>query len=440
MTTVRPLALVISTAPVGAEMRGVGIRALELAKSLSGVADVTLAAIESGGTVADEVPVVTYDHHDPSELSEHIRRADLVVAQPQPPTVMRMLDRSGARLVFDLYDPEILENLELFAARSGRKDRIWLTLTMDRLIAALQAGDHFLCANEAQRDFWLGVMAGARLMSVERHRADPNVLSAISIVPFGTDSSVAEIQPGEGPLERFPALSPADEIVLWNGGVWSWLDPGAAIRAVHEIRARRPGVRLVFMGGSSHPAAREATKGALELATELELLDRVVFFNDRWVPHRHRGSWLCQAHCAISAHGEHLESRFAFRTRILDCFWAGLPAVVTSGDELAARVERDDLGAVARPGDVEGLARGIEVVLDRGKDHYADRLARAAEDYRWEAVTEPLRDYASRAALRSRDPGGRRAPLAVRARGVGYLVARRALNAAGKHDWPRGAD
>ena len=43
-TTV-PRILVISTAPLGAEMRGVGIRSYELARCLTGLGHVTLAGV-----------------------------------------------------------------------------------------------------------------------------------------------------------------------------------------------------------------------------------------------------------------------------------------------------------------------------------------------------------------------------------------------------------
>ncbi|MBA2476756.1 MAG: hypothetical protein H0V40_12485, partial [Actinobacteria bacterium] len=37
---------------------------------------------------------------------------------------------------------------------------------------------------------------------------------------------------------------------------------------------------------------------------------------------------------AVSAHFDDVETRFAFRTRLLDCLWAGLPVVTTRGDAL----------------------------------------------------------------------------------------------------------
>src|SRR5262249_28644569 len=75
-----------------------------------------------------------------------------------------------------------------------------------------------------------------------------------------------------------------------------------------------------------------------------------------WVPYEERVNWLLDADCAVSAHLDHVETRFAFRTRLLDCFWAGLPVVCTEGDDLAERVARDDLGGTVAAGDVDGMA------------------------------------------------------------------------------------
>src|SRR6185503_1037840 len=157
-------------------------------------------------------------------------------------------------------------------------------------------------------------------------------------------------------------------------------------------------------------------------------------FNDGWVPYHARGGWLLEAGCAVSTHVEHLETRFAFRTRMLDCFWAGLPVVCTRGDELAERVERDGLGAVVAPGDDEALARAIEAVLERGRAHYADGLARAAGDHAWSVVSGPLRRWIGsedEPPARLGDApltGGRRPAHALRS--AGYAAARRALDTA----------
>ena len=58
-------------------------------------------------------------------------------------------------------------------------------------------------------------------------------------------------------------------------------------------------------------------------------LDHTVFFNDGWVPYAERGAWLAEADIGVSAHFDDIETRFAFRTRLLDYLWAGLPIVTT---------------------------------------------------------------------------------------------------------------
>ncbi|HEX4628986.1 MAG TPA: hypothetical protein VH137_09375, partial [Gemmatimonadales bacterium] len=143
-----------------------------------------------------------------------------------------------------------------------------------------------------------------------------------------------------------------------------------------------------------------------------------------------RGVWLTQAACGLSTHSEHLESRFAYRTRLLDCFWAGLPVVCTTGDDLAERVQREGLGAVAPPGDVEALSTAMARVLDTGRESYAPALRNAAEQQTWRRVAEPLARWISepRPASRPGDaPGALRPPLAQLLRDGAYLAGGRAV-------------
>ena len=179
-------------------------------------------------------------------------------------------------------------------------------------------------------------------------------------------------------------------MVLWNGGIWAWLDAGCAIRAFELLASRRPQAKLVFMGAATLPAARAAEREARELAERLGLLDRQVFFNDEWVGYEQRAGWLLRASCVISTHSDHLETRFAFRTRMLDALWAGLPIVCTAGDDFAERVEREQLGAVVPPGDERALADALVEVLGNGAEHYRAQLATAAARQTWPRVAAPL--------------------------------------------------
>jgi len=93
------------------------------------------------------------------------------------------------------------------------------------------------------------------------------------------------------------------------------------------------------------------------------------------------------------AHFDDLESRFAFRTRLLDCFWAGLPVVTTRGDVLGDLVERRGIGRAVGPGDVGGWIDALELLLS--DDAAYGRARGAAESVRdqflWPRAVEPLR-------------------------------------------------
>ena len=92
-------------------------------------------------------------------------------------------------------------------------------------------------------------------------------------------------------------------------------------------------------------------------------LDRGAFFVD-WVPYAERQNYLLDADVAVSLHQPGVEAQFAFRTRVLDYLWAGLPMVLSRGDELAARVDREGLGVAVPEGDVDAVAGALALLLD----------------------------------------------------------------------------
>ncbi|HEX4364141.1 MAG TPA: hypothetical protein VHZ75_06280 [Solirubrobacteraceae bacterium] len=417
--------LVLCQEPVGERMAGAAIRAVELARAAATVADVTIAA--PSGSLPD-IPVVPFEPHDARSLRDPLASADVVYGVPQWPLVMRALRRSGVRLVFDLYVPEYFETLEGFRERDARLRRLMSALALDRIEDALADGDLLLCATERQRDLLTGLLLGQRGLPPAAYDDDRSLDARLAVVPFGIPAAPPKRSAGAtGPKARFGAT----ELVLWNGGIWGWLDPQTAIRAVTQLD--RAGLRLVFMGAASSPAAREATEAAKTLASQL---GAPVDFNDDWVRYDERADWLLDADAVISCHHDQLETRYAFRTRLLDCFWAQVPIVCTGGDDLAARIAREDLGAVAAPGDVDGVAAGLVRVLQGDRAAYEARLASAARRMTWEQTAAPLLDF-----LRSAGEHGqhsRRRPHAARAaRSRAYSLARPLLNAAGLRDWPR---
>lgn len=408
-------------------MTGVGIRAFELARVLQAVGRVRIAAPESGG-VFGGIKVFPYEHRRPHALKGPISQADVIVAQPQWPAAASWIRGTSARVAFDLYDPEIFENLEFFAASRQRMPGLWTTLTVDRLSTALHRGDFFMCATESQRDLWLGAMVAERVVTPQLYARDATLRTFIDTVPFGLPDAACERVAGGGVHDHVPDLAQDAEVILWNGGIWGWLDAPTVIRAVARVRESRPHAVLVFMGSSAHPAAAAAAEEAQTLAESLGLLGQGVHFHSGWVPYEQRANWLLDASCAVSAHADHLETRFAFRTRMLDCFWSRLPIVCTEGDALADLVKRRHLGATAPAGDVDAFAAGLRDVLERGRDSFGAALADVAAEHTWNRVAEPLVAFARAAGERPRGRvvSGR---VAVRARSWGYRAAATAMNA-----------
>jgi glycosyltransferase involved in cell wall biosynthesis len=411
-------------------MGGMGIRAVELARTVEEAlgAAVAVAAASTDGTDLG-VRVITFDPHRPVALRSELARVDAVVAQPAWPSLMRALRHRGCRLIFDLYDPEVFGTIENF---SGWRRSLMTAYAGDRITAALRTADHVMCANERQRDLWLGAMLGSGLISPNAADVDGAFRTLIEVVPYGVPAAAPQIGSAEAVRSEL-GVERRDEVVLWNGGVWSWLDPATAIRAMALVRQHRPSARLVFMGSSSAGPAVRATRSATELSQELGLLGTGVLFNPSWVPYEHRAAWLAAADCAISTHADRLEARFASRTRLLDCFWAGLPIVCTQGDEIADRVDREDLGVTVPPEDPVSLAAALEHVLARGRAAYAQRLARAAADHTWPRVAKPLiRWLTMPSAPRRRGPAGyfERRPSELLRTGA-YLVIAKTMTTTG---------
>jgi glycosyltransferase involved in cell wall biosynthesis len=390
--------LVLSPEPVGAAMAGPAIRAWELARTLAARCPVTLAApapsappeqSASGDAAAPvllEAGVADFDR-----LTDAFERHDVVLAQRLPGQLLRAAARSPARLVLDLYNALPIEVLEAAAAlRDGAARRSQRIVTLG-VLGNLAAADLVLCASERQRDLWLGGMAFSGLLDPSRYRSDPSFRSYVEVVPFGVPDGDP---PRPADARPWPGIGPEERVLVWGGGVWRWLDPVTPIRAVELLRRERDDVHLVFLG-TGRPVAAEGASAAGEAAREAErlgLLGAGVHLNPGWESYAARGPLLAAADIGVSAHHDHLESRFAFRTRIVDYLWAGLPVVTSSGDVLGELVERRGLGATVAPGDAAGFARACSALLDDDKlrERAASSSRQVADELRWSRVAAPL--------------------------------------------------
>jgi hypothetical protein len=176
--------------------------------------------------------------------------------------------------------------------------------------------------------------------------------------------------------------------------LWQWLDPLSLVRAVARLSEAHPNLRLVFPG-TRHPnpiiAEMPMLKQTMALSDELGLTGRVAFFGD-WVPYQQWPSFLLEADIGASMHLDTLETRFAFRTRMLDYIWAGLPMVVSRGDTTSELVAEHNLGRVVPPGDDEAIAAAIASLLETPnlRESCHERFEQVRRDLAWAKVCEPI--------------------------------------------------
>jgi GT2 family glycosyltransferase/glycosyltransferase involved in cell wall biosynthesis len=416
--------LVITGDAITARMAGPAIRAWHMAELLSGEHDVRLVSVNPLGEHVDApFPVLTVRRRD---LSDQVTWADVIILQGHALEMAPELKRADSTklVVCDIYDPMHLELLEQGRDDSDEqraKDLIGVTKVLN---AQLRRGDFFLCASDRQRHFWLGHLAALGRLTPQLYDADPTADSLLAVVPFGLPGK-PPTRTGQGARGVLPGVGATDRVVLWAGGVYSWFDPLTLVRAVGELAGRRPDLRLVFLGmRHPNPEVPEMDIGARtrSLADRLHLTGRHVFFNEGWVPYADRQNWLLDADCGVTTHFQHVETTFAFRTRVLDYLWASLPIVTTDGDSFADLVRAERLGVVVPPEDPQALADALERALydEEFAAGCRQRIAEVRERFTWERVLAPLADYC-------RSPR----PAADRLAGAGPLVRNDPIGAGG---------
>jgi glycosyltransferase involved in cell wall biosynthesis len=388
--------LLVANDRVGERMAGPAIRYVSFARELADEFEVTLVVPNETDLRLDGVTVHVSPELLPGDLLRLAAEHDALVSQHLHLRAMRAVADLPIRAIYDLYDPLVVENLAFYAGQ-GNSPLRELEYRRDVTIqeAALVWGDAFVCASERQRDMWLGVLGALGRLDVAGYERDPTLRSLIDVVPFGLDP---EPPRKTRPVLKgvVPGIGPDDAVLVWGGGLWNWLDPQLVIRAVARLAETRDDLRLYFLGSRDPNPLRERSRAvdeAIGLARELGVLDRAVFFNPGWVPWAERGEYLAEADLGVSAHHDTVETRFAFRTRLLDYFWARLPVVTTGGDALGDLVRERGAGRVVEAGDLDGWTAAIaELLEDAGAREEARRgLEALAEELAWPRAVEPLR-------------------------------------------------
>ncbi len=419
-----PDILLVSDDIVGARMAGPGIRAWEMARVLSGRFDVALAVPEFKSTEADAVffkkaPFEVFSHAfgRSGGLLQRAASSRIVIIQGYILSKYPGLADLGRPLVADIYDPFVLENLFIHQRKiPGLRGREAVHLhDLGVFNDLLRRGDHFLVASDRQKDLVTGGLLTLGRIGPEALDAGADLEGLLSVVPFGIAED-PDPSPADAAKEDFKSLFPQigddDILLLWGGVLSDWYDPETLLRALKSARSADPRIKLLFLS-TGHPnplvPAMEAVTDARRLTAELGLPAEAVIFNEAWIEYDRRGPVFRRADIGLSVHRTHFETRFAFRTRMLDYMKYGLPIVATEGDVFAEWIDEKKLGRVVRSADVEGLARAL-IDLSANPDERAairGRMAAVRERFLWKNAVAPLVRFCGKALAEGYLPPGR---------------------------------
>ena len=382
--------VVIATADVvGERMAGPGIRAWHFAMELSrhfptalvgrleGRAGVSPAVIgrparsplesspsetlgECGQDARSPVPLLEWGSR---KAHDAMRSAAVLIGQPA--RGFRRMKR-GQRVVYDLFDPVLLELREMYGGHPSLRQRLHFLAEQMRLQRAVAEGDLLIVAAPHQRELY----AADRVIEVG----------------FGTDATGA----GE-PLER-------EDLILWGGGTWEWLDPRTAVEAV--VRLNRKGVRcrMLFLGRSRPNRALVDRRRESRLDQLIAEGQPWVSANSQWVPYAERLSWLRKSKIAMMLHRPTAEARYSIRTRLFDAIGAATPVIATEEGYAADLVGSEGLGIIVPPEDVDAVAAAVERLLGDNAFHATcvSNLERIRPRFAWPIVMQPLVEALSR--------------------------------------------
>jgi hypothetical protein len=391
---------VLAPEPIRPRMAGMGIRALELSRALAAEFDVRLLVPNDpveAREVAGSVAVVAAR---PGRLREAAGDARAAVVSGHAGNFW-FHQVPGVPVAADLYDPFPIENLHYaraLGAETARHDRATLELSLAR-------ADLFLCASPEQRLFYAGALLACGRIGPDNFPDDPSLTRLLAIVPFGVPEEPARGERAAG--RRAAGVPDAGPLVLF-GGVYDWYDPALLLDAWPAVLRRHPDAHLLFFENPNlETTPQRVFAKTRERARAIDPSGQSIRFSP-WLPYAARADLYAAADLVVSIASEGLETELAYRTRLLDAAWGGLPAVTIGGGSLGRELEAAG-AAVECPREATALAdRVTSLLADPAARARAAAAARGlAERRSWKSVAAPLSAWCRDAAV---DPGRLPAP------------------------------
>jgi glycosyltransferase involved in cell wall biosynthesis len=387
--------VILAPEPIRPKMAGMGIRALELARVLRSEFDVRLLVgndLAEAASVAGDIPVVAAT---PGRLAAAAVNADAAVVSGHAANWW-FHQVPGVPVAADLYDPFFVENLH-YASTLGEATAVHDRETLE---LALARADFFLCASPEQRLFYAGALYNAGRVGPRNFPPDPTLSGLLAVVPFGVPGEPAS---GDRAAGRRLLNVPPEGPLVFFGGIYDWYEPDLLLEAWPGVLRRRPDAKLLFFENPNPETTPQRVYArARERARAIDPQGKSILFSP-WLPYASRADLYAAVDLLVSISSEGLERDLAFRTRLLDAAWGGLPSLSVAGGPLARQLE--EAGAGRRvTGTASALADALtQMLADPAElEKGAAAARRFAAARAWSLVAAPLAAWCREARI---DPG-----------------------------------
>lgn len=390
--------LIISNGPVPApeikNVEGGGLRAWGLANGLKNNSkdkyevEVSYNQVFKQDNFTDELNGIKISTWEISTLAEKIQEFDSVLVSYNAGDITQtVVDsiRQDQQLILDGYVPI---HIEMSARNSDNLDREYDAFNFENKIwtKALRRGDILLCANEAQKKFYTGVMAQVgRINPITYGDED-----LIQIVPYGIyrEKAVAKHDPVSKLVKNKKAFK-----LLWFGGIYPWFDLTNLLEAVKNANKTTP-IELIMVGVKNpfnqHPDFIKRYEEVMDYIKNNNM-DEIVHITD-WVKFEDRAEWYLGSDAVVLINNIGMENTLAWRTRLVDYVWADLPIVTNGGDPMSDILEANKAVYILPDLDAKTIEKEI-IKISKDKEtlkQVSTNLSKVRRLFYWDKVTENL--------------------------------------------------
>lgn len=390
--------LIISNGPVPApeikNVEGGGLRAWGLANGLQNNSkdkyevEVSYNQVFKQDNFTDELNGIKISTWEISTLADKIQEFDSVLVSYNAGDITQtVVDniRQDQQLILDGYVPI---HIEMSARNSDNLDREYDAFNFENKIwtEALRRGDILLCANEAQKKFYTGVMAQVgRINPITYGDED-----LIQIVPYGIyqEKAVAKNDPVSKLVKNKKAFK-----LLWFGGIYPWFDLTNLLEAVKNANKTTP-IELIMVGVKNpfnqHPDFIKRYEEVMDYIKNNNM-DEIVHVTD-WVKFEDRAEWYLGSDAVVLINNIGMENTLAWRTRLVDYVWADLPIVTNGGDPMSDILEANKAVYILPDLDAKTIEKEI-IKISKDKEtlkQVSTNLSKVRRLFYWDKVTENL--------------------------------------------------